>query len=204
MLDAQEWPDHHHAQHPLEDLGREPVDRRDVLEPGVIHEDVQPAVGHDCRLHGAANLILVGDVAADGHRLAPCGSNRPGGLPCPILVEVGEDYPRPSAANVRAISRPMPRAAPVTSETRSSNSPGMVFSSRARGPRPTRKPPLPSRAARWRRYPGKPGDATARPSLGARDDRVVVQRPIPVDGEDVHPGPGRCIRGLRPVERRQG
>ena len=63
------------------------------------------------------DLVLVGDVARHAERVVAGGVSSSVGRRAAPLVDVGETTAAPAAAKARAVSSPMPAAAPVTRAT---------------------------------------------------------------------------------------
>ena len=148
-------------QHQPQDVG-EPVDgelvqRRDVLEPGVVHQDVDGEVE---RVDG----VEVGQV--DGHRgAADLGGDRLRGLG----VAVDHDDRAPASASRTAQARPMPDAPPVISARRPTSDPvgAMAATVGGRAPRTARAP-----ATQHSRRCGLAHSVSCRQAPGSADDIV--------------------------------
>ena len=86
-------------------------------DAGVVERHVEPAERVDGALDQGGDLVLVGDVAGDAERLVAGGGQLVGRGAQRLLVDVGEHDGGAGAANARAVARPMPEPAPVTSAT---------------------------------------------------------------------------------------
>ena len=90
-LDAEERPLEVHAEDPVPFLFRHVLDGAPRQNPGVVHHDVEGAVGLDGGVDESLHVALLGDVGDDGHGLPAHLGDDFGGLLEAVGVHVDED-----------------------------------------------------------------------------------------------------------------
>src|SRR5262245_6042707 len=96
---------------------RKAFDRMHDLDAGIADEDIHTSIGGNHFFHALLNLSLVGYIHSDGHPLALGLCDFLSDRTAARLFKSAIATLAPSCAKVRAISFPMPLAAPVTMAT---------------------------------------------------------------------------------------
>src|SRR6266478_7773867 len=116
------------VEQPVKRLLSDGGERRELVDAGVVHQDVELSKDFDGGVDDALRALGPGDVAGDGHGLASRGLD--GGdhfVGAGLAGGVVDTTDAPSAASDLAMPAPMPFDAPVTTATLPASLPMGVF-----------------------------------------------------------------------------